>query len=412
MKEQLKPYLDGELDSVNRIEFEALLKASPELQREADDFSQISDSLKTADSGVPYGKDELMKKLAQPAASESNRKLWRTAWIWSGSMACLVVAAMMWKPMAKSGNSSFESAGSADAAMATATTMAKTPLGGQAAPMSEESSTPESLQDGLQGQLEEAAKKTKALTAEPKSLNGYANSSADYSGVVRDGMRTSTSMSLDTPAGIYVERQGDIQVKVQDLSQTVDLTIGIAKSLDGFIVSSNLSKKEDGGEANVILRVPTTNFTTAINKIQAAGEVISMNNSSQDITSETVDSNSRMNYWAVEEQRLIEALKKSKESRKWEIRQELNNVRANLESQRAMVKSLRDRAKYSTIQAKFVSGDVGGKSSWAKNTFKDAKGGLGSIGEVLGIMGIYTLVFIPVWLPLVIVAYIVKKRQS
>jgi hypothetical protein len=411
MNEQLKPYLDGELDSVNQIEFEAILKTSPELQREAVDYRKISESLKTADSGVPYGKEGLMKKLAQPA-SESNRKLWRIAWIWSGSMACLVFTAMMWKPISTTRTrgaaeelsvsmNTTDTRDKAQSNLSAEVSNASEPAAA-AAPMSESSSMADGIQDGA---LSKAVPK-----AEFKSSPESTKSSIEYRNEMpRD--RATTTLSLDTPVGIYVERQGDIQVKVEDLSQTVDLTVGIAKSLDGFIVSSTLNKREDGGEANVILRVPTTNFSTAINKIQAAGEVIAMNNSSQDITSETVDSNTRMNYWAVEEQRLIETLNQAKPAKKWEIRQELSSVRANLEAQRAMVKSLRDRAKYSTITAKFISGDVPGKSNWARNTFKDAKSGLGSIGELLGTIGIYALVFIPIWLPFAIVAYVIKKRQ-
>lgn len=420
MNEQLKPYLDGELDSVNRIEFDSILAASPELQREAEEYRRISLSLKSADPGQPYGKEELLQKLSQPASSSSkqssvsNGKLWRTAWMWSGSMACLIVVAMV---MNSKKSSSFVSASNGEAApMMAAGAMPDSVESAPAPASSLEGST-------LSGDMSKEAPSTFEFKAEPSREQAkipMVNGSTSLSGRVqaeRNALETSDSKSssvvgsLDTPAGIYVERQGDIQVKVEDLSQTVDLTVGIAKSLDGFVVSSNMSKREEVGEANVILRVPTSNFTTAINKIQAAGEVISMNNSSQDITSETVDSNTRMNYWAIEEQRLIAALNQAKPSRKWEIRQELSSVRANLEAQRAMVKSLRDRAKYSTITAKFISGDVSGKSNWARNTFKDAKSGLGSIGEVLGTVGIYALVFVPLWLPFAIVAYVIKKRQ-
>ena len=216
----------------------------------------------------------------------------------------------------------------------------------------------------------------------------------------------------DTPVGIYVERQGDIQVKVDNLLQTVDLVTGIAKTLDGFIVSSNVSRKEDGGEAVVVFRVPTSNFATAMTKLQQTGEVLSLNNSSQDITGETVDNTSRMFSWADEEQRLIEELKKAKGNDKWRIRTELNQVRANLEAYRASVKSLRDRAKYSTITANFVSGDTGtGNSSWAKDSLKGATGGLSEIGRILGSITIYVLVLSPIWLPFVIVGLIIRSRN-
>jgi hypothetical protein len=147
------------------------------------------------------------------------------------------------------------------------------------------------------------------------------------------------------------------------------------------------------------------------------GEVLAVNSNSQDITSETVDNSARMISWADEEDRLVKELNKAKDnSHRLQIRRELRDVRANLESFRANVKSLTERAKYSTINVSFVRGDkatkAGGTGNWSGDALKGAKDNLSSIGQVLGTMGIYFLVFAPIWLPFAIAAYVIRKKSQ
>lgn len=417
MNEQLKSFLDGEMDSVNSIEFEKLLGETPSLLNEAEDFRLLSATLKTVDSGTPYGMEELQAKLnSKQTIQASNKSLWRRAWLFSGSMVgALLVLAIMFPVFAQSksaakrtqllalqgrGQSSADSAAMPVAPMLGDSEMTKSPSAG----VTSADATVESAPVAASPMVE-----VKSMPGE----NGKVEFERNMSQLQASPSSTPPVVGPpDTPVGIYVERQGDIQVKVDNLLQAVDLVTGIAKTLDGFIVSSNVSRKEDGGEAVVVFRVPTSNFATAMTKLQQTGEVLSLNNSSQDITGETVDNTSRMFSWADEEQRLIEKLKKAKGNDKWRIRAELNQVRANLEAYRASVKSLRDRAKYSTITANFVSGDTGtGNSSWAKDSLKGATGGLSEIGRILGSITIYVLVLSPIWLPFVIVGLIIRSRN-
>jgi hypothetical protein len=104
MNEQLKSFLDGEMDSVNSIEFEKLLGETPSLLNEAEDFRLLSATLKTVDSGTPYGMEELQAKLnSKQTIQASNKSLWRRAWLFSGSMVgVLLVIAIMFPVFAQS----------------------------------------------------------------------------------------------------------------------------------------------------------------------------------------------------------------------------------------------------------------------------------------------------------------------
>lgn len=234
---------------------------------------------------------------------------------------------------------------------------------------------------------------------------------------IRDKTTQPVTSIGDTPHGIYLERAGQVQVKVDDLMRAVNEATGMVQSFHGFVTASDLQNQADGGSATMTIRVPTDSFNSTLDKLQAMGEVLSVNSNSQDITSETVDQGARMVSWADEEDRLVKELAKAKNNdQRYRIRGELRTVRANLESYRASVKSLTERAKFSTINVSFVRGDkavkAGGTGNWSGDALKGAKDNLGSIGQVLGTMGIYFLVFSPIWLPFAIAAYYIKKKNS
>ena len=235
---------------------------------------------------------------------------------------------------------------------------------------------------------------------------------------IRDNsVKSDGNTQNDTPHGIYLERSGTISLKVEDLMRSVDETTGMVQSLNGFVVGHELQNEEDGGTATMTVRVPTPSFNAAMNKLQAMGDVIAVNSASQDITTPMVESSTSMISWADEEKRLMDELAKAKNNdEKYRIRQQLAQTRVNLNVQRESVKSLKQRADFSTINITFLRGDkavkAGGSSNWSGSAFRDAKSGLSSVGQVLGVIGIYFLVFCPIWLPFVIAALVIRKKNQ
>ena len=468
--ENIKSYLDGELDLAQQTEVETHLRNDADLQRMADEFRSISDTLKTANVGEPYGLEKLEERLAKAPEERrvSDKKIWRIATWSSLGMACLVLIVMMpiFAQSKSSASDAYADADSMGGATASAATPSEAPavsappglpqesakaktsdsavdgggltlngkFSGGGRGDAESAGTPPSVMNGAPDESPSTADKIdagverKAETSAPSSsakapLSEFRKSEpeSDFKSnmrSIRDQRERNPSTLNDTPHGIYLERSGQVQVKVDDLMRSVDEATGMVQSLDGFVVNHELQNEADGGDATMMLRVPTKNFNAAMNKLQEMGEVISVNSSSQDITTETVDNGARMISWADEEKRLVDALEKAKnENEKWRIRQELASVRANLESYRAVVKSLKERSEFSTINVTFLRGDkadkVGpGSSNWSGTAFKDAKSGLGSIGQVLGVILIYAGVFTPVWLPFLIAYLVIRKRNQ
>ena len=518
--ENLKSYLDGELDIAQQAEVETHLRNDAELQKMVEEFSAISSTLKTADSGEPYGFEKLEERLKETPKTSiyEKKKIWRLATYWSASMACVALAAMMVR--SGSGSSADASAGMVATSRGMSDLTASSKVGqsdlaagkeqDKSQPMREEfsksvdgvdSMNPASsagsggvpkgaagvsageseasepaaqdnrggirTQDsGIDNDSATPAKKgvmtgtpsgesASKPESEPKMdvfggstvlQNGPTRGKSqwyDQSGKLKEesgrgnsakmpsaesafkqGMRDKRDRVTqaipgvpETDHGIFLERKGEMQVKVEDLKRAVNETTGMIASLDGFVTSSTTQNQADSGEAIMTLRVPTKNFATAIDKLGAMGELISENTGSLDITTETVNNSARMISWADEEKRLMDELAKTKNTNeRYRLKGLIGQARANLEAHKAQVNSLLERAKYSTINLSLVRGDKavksGGSGNWSGDALKGAKDNLGSIGQVLGTLGIYFLVFSPIWLPFAIAAYYIKKKNS
>jgi hypothetical protein len=415
--ENLKSFLDGELDLAGKAEVETHLRQDAELAKMSADFSALSGALKGVDPGQPYGLDKLQARLSTTAVAES-KKIWRFAG-WSSVMGLLLVVAMIPllqqpKSAAKSlGAFRNESAGEMAAAGA---------IAAPATQMSTESSAADSVAEPFNaaGRASDEsltkgfAKKSMDYTAQEQSRTAFKDR-VTTGGLLpaEDEAKLNLSIGKNSPGapyGVYLEKSGNISIEVEDLMRAVDEATGMVTGLKGFVVTSDMQNTEEGGSARMTLRIPSDNFPAAMNKLQGMGEVRQVNSASQDITGETVTSAAKTRSWADQEKQLIDELAKSKNrDEKWRIRGELSNVRANLEAEKSQLNNLKERGNFSTIEVTFTRGASGG--GWAKGAFGDATSGLGSIGQVVGTLGIYFLVFIPVWLPLAIAGWIVNRRR-
>ena len=415
--ENLKSFLDGELDLAVKAEVETHLRQDADLAKMSADFSALSGALKGVDPGRPYGLDKLQARLSTTSVAES-RKIWRFAG-WSSVMGLLLVIAMI--PSLKGGSGMAEVAAvyKSKAAPEIATAGA---VASPATPMTSESSMADSMADPLSAAKavpepdvdKDFAEKLKdALEQEPPRSKYKSRVATGGLLPAEDEAKLNMSIGKNSPGapyGVYLEKSGSVSIEVEDLIRAVDEATGMVTGLKGFVVTSDMQNTEKGGSARMTLRIPSDNFPAAMNKLQGMGEVRQVNSASQDITGETVTSAAKTRSWADQEKQLIDELAKSKNrDEKWRIRGELSNVRANLEAEKSQLNNLKERGNFSTIEVTFTRGASGG--GWAKGAFGDATSGLGSVGQVVGTIGIYFLVFIPVWLPLAIAGWMVNRRR-
>lgn len=90
-------------------------------------------------------------------------------------------------------------------------------------------------------------------------------------------------------------RNGDLSIVVQDSDAAAADIAQLAESLDGWLVSSDLFESSGYKRGSVTIRVPAERFDAAVAEIKAmALEVRSESTSSQDVTEEYVDLESRL----------------------------------------------------------------------------------------------------------------------
>lgn len=366
--ENLKSFLDGELDLAGKAEVETHLRQDVELAKMSADFSALSGALKGVDPGQPYGLDKLQARLSTTSVAES-KKIWRFAG-WSSVMGLLLVVAMIPLLQNPKNAAKSQSVFRSDSAAETAEVSASA---APAAPMVAKSSAAESLADPMSpagGESEESAtpefaKKSKDVFNEERSRPTYRTKVAT-GGLLPAEDEAKLNMSIGknspgAPYGVYLEKSGSVSIEVEDLMRAIDEATGMVTGLKGFVVTSDVQNTEKGGSARMTLRIPSENFPAAMNKLQGMGEVRQVNSASQDITGETVTSAAKTRSWADQEQQLIDELAKSKNrDEKWRIRGELSNVRANLEAEKSQLTNLKERGNFSTIEVTFTRGASGG----------------------------------------------------
>lgn len=438
--ENLKAHLDGQLNATDASAVDTHLETHEDLREMRDQFVLITNTLKTTETGEPYGQEKLFERLnASKTTPVQDKKVWRLATMFS--IVSFAIIGLVSFPMFNS-SSAEVAAKSMDMAEAASTgspafaekAKSEPQIGGASPPSAGTWHQPQDgagdeiagkdLNQGLpDGQwyqntqapsASSASPKLKGMPSLPEESEFKRNMRAERDKVANGSV--SVNQPLDTPKGIYLERSGDVKVKVEDVGRAVNEATGMVATLGGFVVNTNVSNGTEGGIGTITLRIPTKNFVTAMQKIEEMGERLSSNSTSNDITTETITESTSMISWADEEARLIKELNASRNSDdKWRIRQQLSQVRVNLEVHRANVKSLKERGEFSTLAVQFLSGDKADgttNSNWSGTAFRDAKGGLGDVGKVFGTIAIYGLVFSPVWLPFLIAYVVIRKRNS
>lgn len=135
---------------------------------------------------------------------------------------------------------------------------------------------------------------------------------------------------------------------VAQVSAVVDEIGQVARDLGGWVVASDRSSRHTGF---VAIRVPAQVLEEAVRQLrQLAVEVESESSTSQDVTDEYVDSNSRLRSLRATEAALLELLEQSADVESaLLVRAELSQVQTEIESLLGRIKYLEQTAAFSLI---------------------------------------------------------------
>lgn len=147
------------------------------------------------------------------------------------------------------------------------------------------------------------------------------------------------STQARSPILIYT---ADFVLAVYETEKTIDAVQGIAEHAGGY-----LSRRSD---TSITVRIPADRFQAAITEMQALGEVVRRNVSSEDVTAEYRDLEVQLANAVAMRDRFAALLSRATTvTESLEIERELGRVTATIERIRGRLKVLADLAAYSTV---------------------------------------------------------------
>ena len=138
---------------------------------------------------------------------------------------------------------------------------------------------------------------------------------------------------------------------VDDVEAGLDRIQAIADGLGGFVEHLNSSGSAEDRRGNVTLRVPPDQFSTAIERIEELGDVISREVGREDVSEQFIDLEARLKSALSEEESLLRLLQRTQNVTEiLTIERELTRVRSDIERLQGQLNLLDRRVSLATIR--------------------------------------------------------------
>lgn len=162
----------------------------------------------------------------------------------------------------------------------------------------------------------------------------------------------------DKNVGNKIIKNAYIELETVKFDETINSIMGVVSKIGGYIEESNISgshirNKYENHERNAYLklRVPKEHYDSFLLTVNDVGNVIREKNTGIDITSSYFDTEARLNALKIQEERLLEILKKAVEIKDiLELERELTDVRYQIESLTGTLKKWDNLVDYATIE--------------------------------------------------------------
>jgi len=214
-----------------------------------------------------------------------------------------------------------------------------------------------------------------------------------------------------------IVRNGDISLVVEDVTDARDEITQLAVRLGGWVVSSRIAGEEEEMRGWISIRVPDETFDQALAELRGlAVRVTSESTSTQDITEEYVDLQSRLkNAEATESQYLALLEKAETVEDTLKIYDALSRIRYEIEQIKGRMQYLERISAMSLISIELRPATTGAplvRPGWsAREALKSAIRGLTTFGQGLGTAAIGAAIFSPIWGTILGVLYWRRRRK-
>jgi hypothetical protein len=166
------------------------------------------------------------------------------------------------------------------------------------------------------------------------------------------------SPGTDARARRSVERSASLTLaaRPRDIDAVSARIQEVTRQQGGFVVSSTVSSSAGGGGGEFLLRIPTRNLDSAMAALSRLGNVRERAQRSQDITAQAVSARSRLKDARTERKSLLRQLGAAVTPTETEsIRRRLDIVARQIETARADVRRVNNRAAFATISVTLIA---------------------------------------------------------
>ncbi|MFC7129363.1 DUF4349 domain-containing protein [Haloferax chudinovii] len=152
-----------------------------------------------------------------------------------------------------------------------------------------------------------------------------------------------------------VIRNGQMELTVDDFNESRDAVEATAESYGGYVSDSNeYVNRRSGGtyrSGQLVVRVPSENFSAFMSETQNLGEVERVETSSEDVTDQLVDLEARLSNLRAQRDRLRDLYESANTTEDvLAVEERLTEVQTEIERLEAQKQSLEDRAALSTVR--------------------------------------------------------------
>jgi len=206
-------------------------------------------------------------------------------------------------------------------------------------------------------------------------------------------------------------KQAYLKFETSDLEETFNQIQIAIKANKGNVQNDSQLKNYSNISRNITVRIPSQNFDTFLQSISKGVSYFDQKDiSSQNVTEEYIDLNSRLNTKRKLETRYLEILQKAnKISEILEIEKQISAIREEIEAKEGQLKYLESRVSESTITIEFyktIAQKEGVKTSYGSKIWTAIKSGFFSLSEFLiSILSVWPFIIV-----FCILVYFIRKR--
>lgn len=216
-------------------------------------------------------------------------------------------------------------------------------------------------------------------------------------------------------------KTAEVDLETKNYTKAIDSILSTVKAKGGYIQSSKSygSYDDNSRGANYVIRMPKNYFDEFLTNVGNLGKITSSSTQGENISSQYYDTEAHLKALKVQEDRLLELLKKSGSLKDiLEIENQLSNVRYQIESLTSSLKNWDNQVDYSTIninvhEVSVLTTKPVSLGDKIKKTFNDSLKSLGSLFKIILLVIVALIPYLIIIVPISVIAYVlVKKRKK